>query len=96
MLKVLEGFHHQADRRITGMAVTCAVGGEWGYPQVVVALEDTGLNPTMEYIRRWKATIEEKVACRPIYELCVEAEWRPGTSWMMIWWDQDVVNEPEE
>ena len=71
-------------------------GGEWEYPPVVVALEAAGLHPIMEYIRRQQATIAEKVACRPIYELCVEAERRPGTSRRMRWWDQDVVNEPEE
>ena len=50
----------------------------------------------MEYIRRQQATISEKVECRPIYELCVEAERRTDTNRRMIWWDQDVVNEPEE
>ena len=60
------------------------------------SLETVGLHPIMEYIRRQQATIAEKVACRPIYEPYVEAERRMGTSRMMIWWDQDVVNEPEE
>ena len=29
MLKVLQGFHHWADMRITGMTTTRGVGGEW-------------------------------------------------------------------
>ena len=29
MIKVLEGFHHQAARRITGMIVKRGSGGEW-------------------------------------------------------------------
>ena len=29
MLKVLEGFRHQASIRITGMTATRGVGGEW-------------------------------------------------------------------
>ena len=29
MLKVLEGFNHQSDRRITGMTETCVADGEW-------------------------------------------------------------------
>ena len=41
-------------------------------------------------------TIAEKLAYRPIYELCVKVERRPGTIWRIIWWDQDVVNETEE
>ena len=38
----------------------------------------------------------EKLTCRPIYELCVKAERRLGTSQRMIGWYQDVVDEPEE
>ena len=54
------------------------------------------LHPITEYIMMQQATIEEKVACHPIYEICVEAERMPVTSQMIGWWDQDVVNEPEE
>ena len=32
MLKVLEGFHHRAARRITGMTAKRVAGGEWEYP----------------------------------------------------------------
>ena len=74
MLKVLEGFHNRAARRITGMTTTRGAGGKWEYPPVVTAMEDTGIHPIGEYIRIRQATIAEKAACRPIYELCVEAE----------------------
>ena len=63
---------------------------------MVAALEATGLHPIMEYIRRPQENIAEKVACRPINEVCVEAERRLGKIWMMRWWYQDVANEPEE
>ena len=96
MLNVLEGFHHRAARHITGMIATHGADREWEYPLVVAALESAGLHPIMEYIRRWQANIAEKVACCLIYELYFEAEKRPGTTRRMIWWDQDVVNEPEE
>ena len=59
-------------------------------------METAGLHPIMEYIRRQQATIAEKVACLPICEICVETEWRPEKIQSMRWWDQDVVNEPEE
>ena len=45
MLKVLEGFHHQAARRIIGMKATHGVGGEWEYPPVAAALEAAGKYP---------------------------------------------------
>ena len=41
MLKVLEGFHHQAKRRIMGTTETCGAGREWEYPQVVAEMEAT-------------------------------------------------------
>ena len=44
MLKVLEGFHHRAARRITGMTAKHVADTEWKSPPVVVALEAaTGL-----------------------------------------------------
>ena len=57
IIKVLEGFHHQAARRVTGMTATRGAGGEWEYPPVVVAMEAVVLHPIREYIRRWQETI---------------------------------------
>ena len=96
MLRVLGGFHHRSDRRITGMTVTRGAVGEWEYPPVMAALESAGPHPIMEYNRKRQATIAENVACRPIYELYLEAERMPGTSRRMRRWDQNVVREPEE
>ena len=96
MLKVLEVFHQQVARQITGMTETNGSGRGWGYPLVLAALEAVGIYPIMEYIRRRQATITEKVSCRLIYEICFDVERMPGTIWMMRWWDQYVVNEPEE
>ena len=96
ILKVLEGFRHRAERRITGMMETRGAGREWEYPSVVAAMEAAGLHPIREYSRRRQAALEEKVACRLIYALCAKAEWMPGTIRMVRWWDQEVVNEPED
>ena len=40
----------------------------------------------MEYIRRKNAPIVEKLACGPIYEICVKEELRPGMRLLIIWW----------
>ena len=69
MLQVLEGFRHWAAQWIMGMTA----GVEWEYPLVVKAIEAAGIHPIWVYIKRQKTTIEERVACRPIYELCTEA-----------------------
>ena len=75
-----------------GMTVKHGAGEEWEYPLAVEAAENAGLHPIGLYIRRRQATISERVTCRLIYELCTEADWMPGTSWMVRWWDQNAVN----
>ena len=45
MLKFLEGFHHRAAQRITGMTAKIGARGEWEHPLVVEAMESAGLNP---------------------------------------------------
>ena len=96
MLKVLEGFHYQAARRITGMTEKRGAGREWEYPLVVEAMETAGIHPIGVYISRRQATIAERVACRPIYELCMEVERMTGKRRLVRWWDQYAVNEPKE
>ena len=46
-------------------------------------IQTSGIHPIGVYIRRRKATIAERVACRSIYEVCTEAERRPGTIWLV-------------
>ena len=85
MLKVLEGFHHRAARWITGMTVKCGADGEWEYPSVVDAMETADIQPIGVIIRRRHATIEERVACIPIYEMYTEADWMPGKIRLVRW-----------
>ena len=59
-------------------------------------MESAGLHPIGVYTRIWQATLAERVACRPIYELYIETERMPGKSQMVLWWYEDTVNEPEE
>ena len=96
MLKILEGLHHRAARRIMGLTEKRGVVRESYYPLVRESMEVAGIHPIVLYIRRRQANIVKRVACHPIYELCTEVEHIPGTSRMVWWWDQDTVNEPEE
>ena len=57
MIKVLEGPHHRAARRITRMTETCGAIGEWEYNPGVAELEAAGIHPMMEYIRRRQVNI---------------------------------------
>ena len=61
--------------------------GEWEFPPVADAMEAAWIWPIKEYIQRRQVTIAAQMACRTIYELCTGAEWMPGYSWMMRWWD---------
>ena len=96
MIKLLEGLHHQAARRIMGRTQKRGAGGEWEYPPLVEAMEAAGLHSIWEYIRSLKTTIVGKVVCRTIYELYSKAQPMPGTRRMVRWWDQDLVNETKE
>ena len=62
ILNVLEGFHHQADRRIAGTTEKSVAYGTWEYPPVLLALEVLILYPIQEYIQRQKDTIVAQVA----------------------------------
>ena len=50
MLKVLEGFHHQASIHITGMTVRHVADGDWEYTLVVATLKVAVLYPIQDYI----------------------------------------------
>ena len=79
MLKVLTAFHHRVAQRITGMTAKRGAGGKWEYSSVEEAMEAAGLHPIGVYIKRRQTTISERLACRPVYALCAEAERMPGT-----------------
>ena len=85
MTKVLTAFHHRAALWITGTTSKRGAGGEWEYPEVDEVMESAGLHPIVVYIKRRKTTIAERVACRPVYVLCTEAERIPGTRKIVRW-----------
>ena len=60
-------------------------------PPVAAALEEADIYLIHEYIWRRQASITAHVACFPIYKLFTDMERRLGTSRIMRWWDQDIV-----
>ena len=78
------------------MTAKRGTGGEWEYPSVEEVIHSAGLHLIGVYIKRRQKTIAEKVSCCSVYVQCTEAERITGTIWMVHWWDQDVVNKPEE
>ena len=77
MLKVLEGLHHWAPRRIAGMKARCTTGGYWEWFPVADVIYITGICPINEYIQWKQDTIAAQVKFRPIYELCKGEERMP-------------------
>ena len=71
ILKVLAEFHHRAARWITVMTEKRRSRGEWEYPSVEEAMESARIHPIGVYIKRRQANIPERVACRPVYALCM-------------------------
>ena len=61
MLKVLEGLHNQAARKIAGMTARRTTSGEWEGPPVADTLETTGIWTIEEYIQYRQATIAVQV-----------------------------------
>ena len=68
-IKVLEGFHHQVARSMTGMTAGRMMSRERKCPPVAETMETVGLWPIKEYIQRRKDTVAAQVAYLPIYEL---------------------------
>ena len=93
VLKILEGFHHQASRRISVMMAQCIMRGEWEWPSVSDALKTSGLWTIKEYIHRRQATILAHLDCRTIYEMCTGEERMTGDTMFLRWWYQEVVQE---
>ena len=67
MLKIMEGFHHQADQRIAGISYRKFAEGVWEGSLMEEDLEVSGLCPMKEYIQRWQAEITENITNQPIY-----------------------------
>jgi hypothetical protein len=93
MLRVLEGFHHKVARRISGKMARQTANGTWYYPPLRTALEEAGLFPIQEYIRRRQATLAQYIATRPILARCQAAPRRTGSSSRLLrYWQQDHSN----
>ena len=58
------------------------------YPPLSEALEETGLQEVETYISRRQNTVAHFIAVRPIMDLCMAAERRPGLRISKRWWEQ--------
>ena len=94
MVKVLEGFHHRVIRQIAGMQPKYdARTDTWTKRPIYRAYVLTGTTPIVDYIHTRQMRIANYVATRPIYDLCRNSTWRPGSAPRALWWTQPIVQE---
>ena len=88
-MKVLEEFHHQILRRLTGNTDRYVREEGWKWPPSEEDIEVAGLWKIQEYVRRRQVKIADHIMTPPIFELCTRVERISGTSRSLRWWDQD-------
>ena len=97
-MRVLEGFHIRLAYRMAKVhkprknSSTCV----WTYPSSVDVLNKVGLKTIREYILVRRNTIAAYIRDRPIFNLCVDAERKRGTSPRLYWWEQPLDSEMSE
>ena len=85
----LQSFHRRCARFITGRHIRLGADGEWIYPNIMETLEQAGLLPMDELIRRRAQTVLKFVQERPIYKRCLES--RALASTQTVWWVQHKI-----
>ena len=53
------------------------------------------LQEVKTYVSRRQNTVTQFIATRPIMDLCLAAEWRPGSRVAKRWWEQDGLDLEE-
>ncbi len=61
----------------------------WSYLPMADVLEEVGLRPMEEYIRRLRNKITEWIATRPVFKTCWEGEQLPGAPRHKFCWEQE-------
>ena len=92
-LRLLEGFHVRAARRMTGMMPKRKSDGTWEYPDSVEVLKAACLHTVEDYITVRRRTVMKYVVERPIYQYCREAERQRGSGSHLFWWNQPMELE---
>ena len=55
-------------------------------------IQAEGLEKVETYILHFHNTIAQYISTRPIIELCLAVDWRPGTRIVRSWWEQECIN----
>ena len=86
-LGALERFHNRAARRLSGRTPRRSRRGAWVWPSPEEALTAARLRPVSEYISVRRSRFVDKIATRPIVQLCQQVPRQRGSSRRSLWWD---------
>ena len=92
MHRLLGGFHHKLDRRLTGRQPRKGQDGGWVYPPLVDAMAEAGLQEVETYVSRRQNTMAQYIVTRPIMELHLAVKQRPGPRVAIRWWEQEGLD----
>ena len=85
--RVLVGFHHRVAHKMKGGQPRKGRDGVWIYPLLEEAMAETELQGVDTYVSCQQKKSEQFIVSRPIMDLCLAAERRPGTRVSNQWWD---------
>ena len=85
MKRVLGGFNHRVDRRLTGGKLWKFRYGCWVYPSLEDMMAEAGLQEMETYVSGRKNTVAQYITTRPIMDLHLAAKRRPGPRMEMRW-----------
>ncbi len=89
-LKILEGFHLRAARRMAGMQPTQNSDGRWAYPSSKDVLKAVGLKTIDQYIGVCRESIARFIMDRPLFALCRDGGRRRGSIRCTFWREQPL------
>ena len=70
--------------------------GRWFYPPLDSSIITMVLEEVETYVLRRQNTVSHYITTRPILEICMAAEQRPGERVTQWWWDQSGINFGQE
>ena len=90
--RVLGGFHHRVARRQMGRQPQIKWDSLWFYHPLEHVMVEAGFQNMNTYVSRRYNTVAQFILTRPIMELCLAAERRPGSRVANQWCDQDRLD----
>ena len=89
MKRVLGGFHHRVDLRLTGRQPWKGRDRGWVYPPMEDVMAEAGFQELETYVSRHHNTSAQYISTTTIIDLCLAAIWRPGVRVAMRWWSSN-------